>query len=1042
MSDRRSKTVLTGLVWLVWLITPLLAWSEEEAAVTAERPAEYMIYQYPDTILVLKIDVREAEFSVRTSGPDNAMLKASSVAGRRIGPVYQYIDAAEQPRQLMIRISPGREMARSAISLEIQQFSAGDRNSAPLARAYQMLSLGTETTHGTDASTWASKAYSLRNAAGIFANLGREEMRLWSDYFAAHLVLHQLQDPLMALELADGVLQGASLAGFEQVELAARTLEADAVLQLAAGSGDQSAGVYYGRAHEVLQEVTSLAQRLELNDELGRALFLDGRAYEAQEEPERALERYQAALEVVAGTNDVELLNQIRATAATVYESLGSTTGAIALLGVVADDLAAVQHEDADLELASRLFEKGRLLNSTYRYTEAVAELARALELQRAKMTTPVWGPTGLELAWAHYSMGNAEEALRLLDVALTATPGPGGKDLLARAYGSLGNIHRQRREFEQAARAREKQGEMTGEGAGYAAYLLEAALDASAQGSVGVARAQELLQRARRAAAAEGDELNVQRANLYLCLAQADRGVENDCGAVTAYDRLRLAGIPRMAADASLTRARVLRRSGSAKAARDSLEQLIEELYWYRRALPGVLGAWYAEHRAELVQEYLSLVRATTTGETGGANDGEALLLAMERVRVLESADYPQVGDRVLDVEHEELLRSLLARRESASGDDAPALAEEVNRHLSAARGATGSGMGAISASVLEGHLRGLGRSEALLSYYFDGGRTQALVALRGGVQAIELPGGNQIEERLDQLRDTWNGPVTPALPDQLEVLGQLMLKPLAAVLPEKVYLLPVGPLRGLPLDALRLNGRYFAEQHVLVNLANLGSIARRTPAVGDDFRERVFLAGNPQSKVDPFSLEFRDSPEVAAVTDQFVGPGLHIVQGVALQKDEFHDERFAQAALVHLALAGTLDLAFPDRSRLLLAPVSVNPAGNDPFLAPRDVRGFRMSAQLVVLSGTAVLGNGRSLVDSRMPFVADFLEAGCGAVLVAYRAGGESENADFATTLYSRLQSDPDIATALTKTKRTRIKADGQTNLPYWAGFQLFIR
>jgi len=124
------------------------------------------------------------------------------------------------------------------------------------------------------------------------------------------------------------------------------------------------------------------------------------------------------------------------------------------------------------------------------------------------------------------------------------------------------------------------------------------------------------------------------------------------------------------------------------------------------------------------------------------------------------------------------------------------------------------------------------------------------------------------------------------------------------------------------------------------------------------------------------------------------------------------------------------------------LLAPVSVNPAGNDPFLAPRDVRGFRMSAQLVVLSGTAVLGNGRSLVDSRMPFVADFLEAGSGAVLVAYRAGGESENADFATTLYSRLQSDPDIATALTKTKRTRIKADGQTNLPYWAGFQLFIR
>jgi CHAT domain-containing protein len=226
------------------------------------------------------------------------------------------------------------------------------------------------------------------------------------------------------------------------------------------------------------------------------------------------------------------------------------------------------------------------------------------------------------------------------------------------------------------------------------------------------------------------------------------------------------------------------------------------------------------------------------------------------------------------------------------------------------------------------------------------------------------------------------------------------------------------------------------------LVNLASLDSIARRSLAMTENFPERVFLAGNPQEQGDPFSLEFRVSPEISAVTDQFVGPGLHIVQGVALQKHEFRDARLAQAALVHLALAGTLDLDLPDRSRLLLAPVGAGHADGSSFLAPPDVRGFDIAAQLVVLSGTAVVGSGRSPADSRLAFVADFLEAGSAAVLVSYRTAGEVANAEFTTDLYRRLRTGPDVGAALAKTKRARIEADSATNLPYWAGFQLFIR
>jgi CHAT domain-containing protein len=267
-------------------------------------------------------------------------------------------------------------------------------------------------------------------------------------------------------------------------------------------------------------------------------------------------------------------------------------------------------------------------------------------------------------------------------------------------------------------------------------------------------------------------------------------------------------------------------------------------------------------------------------------------------------------------------------------------------------------------------------------------------------------------------------------------------LLGPVSGLLPARVYLLPSGPLRAVPIDALRLDGRYFAEDHEVVNLVSLGSIPRRAPVLPAGFRERVFVAGNPQEQGDPFNLEFRLSPEIAAVTDQFVGPGLHIVQGVALRKDEFQDERFTGAALVHLALAGTLNLDLPDRSRLLLAPPVDRGVELRSFLAPGDVRGFDLAASLVVLSGAVVAGQGQSPLDRRLAFVADFLEAGSAAVLVSLWPTGERVNADFAAALYHGLLEQPDIASVLAATKRAQIAADRRTNLPTWAGFQLFIR
>jgi len=1025
------------LAFLACVVVPSTVRPASDETVTAERPAEYMIYQYPDTTLVLKLDVAEAEFTMQTFGPDSALLKSSGVPGRRVGPVFQYIDSNSLARQLMIEVRPKRPIQRSAIRLEVLQFAAGDRNMANQLRAYQLFSVGTEVARGSDASTWASKAYSLQNAAGVFAGLGMEEMRLWSEYFAAHLVLHQLNDPLMALELAGPVQAGANRAGYLQPELAARILQSEAVLKLAAGSGERSAEHYRVRAHELLAQVVKLARQSGLQAEHGRALYQDGKVYELQGDSEQALAQYGAAVAVTEDAGDGELLNEIRATAAALYEEQGRASGAIAMLDDIAGDLATAEQENADLELALQLFEKGRLLNNTYRYEAAVDELSQALALQKTNAAATLWSQTGLELAWSLYSLGAVDEALTLLEEALPATNAGRDPEVRARAYGSLGNMHRQRREFELAERARDQQGRLVQSGRGRVEWLIESALDAWSQEGPGSARAQGLLREARQFAARERDRLGEHRASLLLCLLMAERSSAAACDGATAstsYESLRTGGVPWLAAEAALLSSRILALSGRAAAARERAEQLIDELHWNRRALPGVLGAWYPENRDELAREYLSLAR--------GEDDGASLLLAMERVRLLEAADYVSSENQLLGPADDESLRALLWKRQATAGPEGERLAGEVNQRLAATRRSSGAEFARLSAADLDRLLAGLGRSEALLSYYFDGRRSQALLARRGEVRAVDLPDGARIRAQLEALAKALPGSPSAGLDQQLDVLGGVLLQPIARSLPDRVYLMPTGPLRAVPLEALRLGGRYFAEDHVVVNLVSVTALARRSPTRSDDFRDHVFLAGNPQEQGDPFSLEFRASPEIAAVTDRFVGPGLHIVQGVALQKHEFDDQRFAHAALVHLALAGTVDLDIPDRSRLLLAPSAAGRGDTRAFLTPRDVRGFDIAAQLVVLSGTAVVGPGQSAFDSRLAFVADFLEAGSGAVLISLWPPGERVSADFSGELYHGLLGNPDMVEVLAATKRARIAANPRTNLLSWAGFQLFIR
>jgi CHAT domain-containing protein len=272
------------------------------------------------------------------------------------------------------------------------------------------------------------------------------------------------------------------------------------------------------------------------------------------------------------------------------------------------------------------------------------------------------------------------------------------------------------------------------------------------------------------------------------------------------------------------------------------------------------------------------------------------------------------------------------------------------------------------------------------------------------------------------------------------LDALGKSLLEPLADSLARRIYFLPAGPLNGIPFDALRLESAFLAERHQVVNKQSLAGAPPSAAILATDFREKVFLAGNPQTGQELFSYDIQVSAEINAVTNAFVGPGLNIIQGVALQKDEFRDSRFTSAGLIHLAIPGMLDLSSPEHSMLLMSRTSEESAIDN--LLPEDIWGLDFSASLVVLSRTGVSSFSPAGFDSRMGFVSDFLRNGARNVVVSLRSGEDSETATFMADFYHELDSVQDVAEALSRSRTKLMKSVDPGNFMSWAGFQLYIR
>ena len=520
-----------------------------------------------------------------------------------------------------------------------------------------------------------------------------------------------------------------------------------------------------------------------------------------------------------------------------------------------------------------------------------------------------------------------------------------------------------------------------------------------------------------------------------YCVLAGPSDGSCSKTALDTTYEKLFASGMPRHAAEAMFLRAQLLLRDGSRTEAMAVMQRLVDDMHMLRFSLPGVLGAWYWGRYEQVFDSWLGMLTGGP-GQGSGA-DAAASLLALSKMRAIEGITESAPGT----VNGADPLRTLLARRaDPVSGQAGQASKEKINQELDRLREGFKPRAGLLSNAALKKYSESLGNHETVLTWHLGPRSAQVWTAGRNGVQRREISDPAKLYQRLQAARQNLQNIGPDAFDREMDELGRQLLQPVAGLLTETLYTIPAGPLLGVPLDALRLDGRYLLEDHDVVNLLSFPASPGPSGVLQVGAMQNIFLAGNPLDYAGEYATRLETSAEISAVAELFVGPGLQIVQGVALLPDEFESAFYSGADLVHLAMPGVINLGNPDESGLELSESEYEP-GRVVLMSP-EIRTQKLSAGLVFLSSIRLAGKPRSSFSAQPGLVSDLIAAGAGAVIVNLRADALGSETALVTGFYRELKTTAASAGSLRKARLGALQRSREDGNYDWAGYQLYIR
>lgn len=1023
---------ISAIALLMCFCTPGFLLAEESDLLMAQ---EYFVQQAADEALLIRIDAFEAEFESTVSGQGGNLILSSAIPGNRIVPLFQYINAQNKPRQLDIAVTSAMYTDRSKFALALTRMSVWDDRSKSLDDAYQLLSFGMQAGTSESAANWTVKIDSLINAGRLFKQLGMKEMRLWSNYLAAHLIQFHLHDHSIVFSMCREILAEVEGTRLQKIALATAQLQSAALIGLNRSGLVDTPDGKPGPVQSSLAVTAQLAESLGFYFEQAQALNYSGTEYLAESSYPQALSQYQKAVAIADLVGDATLATSIRESIVDIHALQGNVSASSAVLQEIEAQLLS---EGGD-ELALNLLAQGRLYIRSYQFLQAYEVLSQAINQQN---DSAILQQVHFELARVFYATGRLERSqtfLQLADISIESAQGNRGRRVVDEGEGlrMLANIYRSNAEYEQMRKARALQGNHQ---PAKGIYLYEQGLDEVALPGRNKAKARSLFNQSQKVAATTGQEDLRHLSLLQLCAHANRQNSQKSCSISnlrSSFQWLQSGGVPRQSVEAMYLWAKILVLNGQRSNALEVLDRAVGDIHFYRHVLPGVLGSWYGQRSELLFDYYLGLVVNNTV--TGKTVDGAASLLALSKIRFAAKYSESDSNSTTRPANNQLLRIQLGERADSTSGRLISGLNKEINRGFAELRPAFNQQFTFLSRSGLQTYLRSLGNDEIMLTYHISYSRAYVWVGRKSTVQQMSLSDASGLYAQLLKTGHGLPDIGMSAFQSTMNLLGKRLISPVAHLLKGTIYFIPAGSLLGFPLDALRSNGRYLAESHQLVNVTAFPSNKKPAKSLELMAPENVFIAGHPQDYSSNYLSRLDTSTEISAVADVYVGPGLSIVQGSALLPDEFESEQIHSADLIHLSMPGAINLKFPEQSELELS--GAEDEVERATLGPAYIRQQPLRAELVFLSSTGINGFPYSNFSNQPALITDFQSAGATAVIAnLWDTNGKAKEA-LVTGFYRQLEDSGNIATSLQNAKLEYLESHSSNGLYDWAGFQLYI-
>lgn len=1044
---RLNQIILLALLMMAGLAAcnqktqpPKLLTSYTFPQLSENKPIGMQVAETNEPSLLIRVEGYETAFESSLSSADGSHLSVARLPYLRVGPVFHVIELLPGEGPLSISIIPDYVTRNSFITVRVYTLPNATKLDARRISAFKYYGQAVQSTNDESPELWTQRAEYLRSAASGFEQSGDTELQLWSEYLAAYFHYFPLGELKTAIELARQTQAQARKFDQPLIELMALQLEGQVLIERDRNDSAEQAEEKFQQAQKALQLAIAKAAELGMAYEQAWAINTRGIGYFNQDRYTEAEQQYRQALAISLELEDRYLVQSIKGNLALVRERLGDLDGALAMLTETNQQL---QSSGTDADLAHNWSEIGRLYQKLFLFPQAVDALSRSLDLAREINSAEVIARTGSSLAHAYFGMGYMERAASTMEGAIADMEAANYARGLREGYRLLADIHRFQGDFAQMSVARQLQEKYLTATVAKAHFQYSLGLDALARYPEDLTRAGDYFAAAQQLVANGQDEDLRFRAWFYSCLVDSSAGQAFPPCAATSLQTALAEWLP-MATPARefeirFLLARILILQGAEPEAINLLADLIDDIQRFRSDLPGVLGAWYWENRAPIFQAYLEL----SLQQANSKERGIEALLALNRIRntslVVERSSPPGRESFASDSARQEL-RSLLARLEL----DQPAksrleIRQALDRKLLEWGSEGRAPIPRLERGQLEQALAVLPVDSALLSYYFSDQAAWAWLADQRGVQLLRLAGGTDPIELLNTAREGLRTIGNDRLDQDLQALGDALLAPLTKILPKRIYLLVAGDLAGFPFEAIRHNGRYFGQDHQVINLMTLQGLAGLQQMSNASSWSKIFLAGVAT-----------DQPEISQLpgAEKELNDIRNIFQDIEIKEysnvyPEFgltDNQAYIEADLVHFASHGQINLEYPELSRLVLSGQAGTNTGN--YLAPIDIRRSSINAELVVLSACETTGVNSFTFDSNLGFISEFLQSGASAVVASLWPVGDTYTQAFMQDFYSALVRGMSAPEALSATKRRHLADKNTGNALAWASFQIYIK